>query len=202
MRQIRGFVFIALIVAALAGCGGNGDGDKSSGEPLNQEAVAACEGTALADAPNLPEGFPKPDATTYTKEHEEGPTQVVEGYFAGSVEDAHDEYKSGFESAGFTVLFDEVEDNDSEVSWKGKGRSGQVALRNECGENDQHLRSHHEPTGLETRAERRRRRLSPALRLFQAFVWLRVTSLGSAPAQLGNLNEPIRVCHGDVPDCW
>ena len=38
--------------------------------------------------------------------------------------------------AGFTILFDELEDNDSEVSWKGQGRSGQVALRNECGSSD------------------------------------------------------------------
>ena len=29
-----------------------------------------------------------------------------------------------------------VEENDSEVSWKGEGRSGQVAIRNECGEDD------------------------------------------------------------------
>ena len=47
-----------------------------------------------------------------------------------------DYFKGGFESAGFTVLFDEVEEHDSEVSWKGKGRTGQVALRDECGEAD------------------------------------------------------------------
>ena len=34
------------------------------------------------------------------------------------------------------MLFDELEEHDSEVSWKGQGRSGQVALREECGDSD------------------------------------------------------------------
>ena len=62
-----------------------------------------------------------------------GSTTVVEGYFDGDVKAAHDEYKRELDAAGFTILFDELEENDSEVSWKGQGRSGQVALRNECG---------------------------------------------------------------------
>jgi hypothetical protein len=31
------------------------------------------------------------------------------------------------------VLFEELEDHDAEVSWSGEGRSGQVALRDDCG---------------------------------------------------------------------
>ena len=73
---------------------------------------------------------------TYTQQSEQGPTTVVEGYFAGDVEAAHDDFKRELDSAGFTILFDELEENDSEVSWKGQGRSGQVALRNECGSSD------------------------------------------------------------------
>jgi hypothetical protein len=73
---------------------------------------------------------------TYTQQSQQGPTTVVEGYFAGDVKAAHDDFKRELDSAGFTILFDELEDNDSEVSWKGQGRSGQVALRNECGSSD------------------------------------------------------------------
>ena len=54
----------------------------------------------------------------------------------GSLPDAHDEYRRSSEAAGYKILFDELEDHDSEVSWQGEGRSGQVALREECGEND------------------------------------------------------------------
>ena len=50
--------------------------------------------------------------------------------------DAHDEYKKELQAAGFDVLFDELEEHDSEVSWKGEGRSGQVALREECGSDE------------------------------------------------------------------
>ena len=38
-----------------------------------------------------------------------------------------------FKAAGYKVLFEELEDHDSEVSWQGEGRTGQVALRDECG---------------------------------------------------------------------
>ena len=31
------------------------------------------------------------------------------------------------------VPFEELEDHDSEVSWQGEGRTGQVALRDDCG---------------------------------------------------------------------
>ena len=44
----------------------------------------------------------------------------------------HDEYVKEFEAAGYKVLFEELEDHDSEVSWQGEGRTGQVALREDC----------------------------------------------------------------------
>jgi hypothetical protein len=74
--------------------------------------------------------------TTFTKQSTQGPTEVVEGYWKGSLEDAHDEYKKELEAAGYDIVFDELEDHDSEVSWKGEGRSGQVALREDCGDAD------------------------------------------------------------------
>jgi hypothetical protein len=72
----------------------------------------------------------------FTQQRTDGPTNVVEGYFKGSVKDAHDEYKKELEGAGFKILFDELEEDDSEVSWSGEGRSGQVAIRAECGSDE------------------------------------------------------------------
>jgi hypothetical protein len=132
MRRMRWFLLAALIVAALAGCGG--DGNEAEEPELNEAAKAACNGSALSEAPKLPAGFPQVENATYTQQSTQGPTEVIEGYYEGGIQEAHDAYMSAFEQAGYTVLFDEVEENDSEVSWKAKGRSGQVALRNECDE--------------------------------------------------------------------
>jgi hypothetical protein len=87
----------------------------------------------------LPPSFPQieEDKLVYTQEAEVGPTQVVEGYFNGDVEEAHEEFQKELKASGYDILFDEVEaPNDSEISWKGEGRTGQVAMRNECGDSD------------------------------------------------------------------
>ena len=74
------------------------------------------------------------EETTLTKQSEQGPTDLVEGYWKGDVKEAHDEYLKELKAAGYKILFEEVEaPNDSEISWQGEGRSGQVALRNDCG---------------------------------------------------------------------
>lgn len=135
MRQVAGFVVLTALALAVAGCGGGGESE-GEGSELNQQAVAACNGSPLTEAPELPASFPQVENVTYTKQSRRGPTQVVEGYFEGSLEDAYDEYKKELEAAGFTILFDEIEAHDSEVSWRGEGRSGQVALREECGSDD------------------------------------------------------------------
>lgn len=136
MRQVAGFAVLAAIVLAFAGCGGGGGGEEEGEGELNQQAIAACNGSALSEAPDLPASFPQVESVTYTKQRTQGPTQVVEGYFEGSLEDAYDEYKKELQAAGFKILFDEIEEHDSEVSWEGEGRSGQVALREECGSDD------------------------------------------------------------------
>ena len=130
MRRLGFFPFV-LLVLAFAGCGG----EKKSGEE-GGEAEAACSGSPLSEKPKLPAKFPTFDSVTYTQQSTQGPTEVVEGYYEGDVEGAHDEVKAALEQAGFTILFDELEKDDSEVSWKGQGRSGQVALRMECGSED------------------------------------------------------------------
>ena len=58
------------------------------------------------------------------------------GILPGGIKAAHDDFKRELQGAGFTILFDELDAHDSEVSWKGQGRSGQVALREECGRAD------------------------------------------------------------------
>ena len=133
---------LALLAAALvlvAGCGGSGE-KKGETEQPSAAAKAACDGAALADTSKLrlPPSWPQieADKMTYTKEEKTGPTVVIEGYFNGDVKQAHDEWKKELQASGYKILFDELEDHDSEVSWEGEGRTGQVALREECGEND------------------------------------------------------------------
>jgi hypothetical protein len=133
MRLMRGFVLVGALGLLLAGCGGNGDEGSSD---LSEEAEAACTGSELSDAPKLPAGWPDMGEVTFTEQSTQGPTEVVEGYFEGDIQAAHDDFRRELEAAGFKILFDEVEENDSEVSWEGEGRSGQVAIRNECGESD------------------------------------------------------------------
>ena len=126
-----------LCAVALAGCGGEKKAESESEAP-SREAQAACTGSALAAAPKLPPSFPQIEAEklTYTKQETVGPTVVVEGYFHGDVEEAHEEFQKELKGAGFTILFDELEEHDSEISWKGEGRTGQVAMREECGDAD------------------------------------------------------------------
>jgi hypothetical protein len=132
MRQAAGCAVLATVVLVLAGCGGGG-GEK---EAENPQAKAACEGSPLSGTPRLPASFPQVEQVTYTKQSTQGPTEIVEGYFEGSVKEAHDEYLKELKAASFQILFEELEEHDSEVSWKGEGRSGQVALREDCGSSD------------------------------------------------------------------
>jgi len=137
VRQVGWCALLAAFVFAVAGCGGGGEKES---EPANEQAQAACNGAALAGSEKLklPPSFPQIEAekVTYTEQRTEGPTNIVEGYFSGSLEDAYDEYKKELQGAGFKILFDEIEEHDSEISWEGEGRTGQVALREECGESD------------------------------------------------------------------
>jgi hypothetical protein len=126
-------VVALLVVLVVTGCGGSGGGKQ---EAANPQAAAACKGSPLSGTPKLPSSFPRVENVTYTKQSARGPTQVVEGYFEGSVADAHDEYLKELKTAGFKILFEELEEHDSEVSWNGEGRSGQVALREDCGSSD------------------------------------------------------------------
>jgi hypothetical protein len=132
VRSSRSWPILTVLVFLVAGCGGSDGKSSESGD----ETEAACTKSALSEAPDLPKGWPEMGEVTYTQQSDQGPTTVVEGYFDGDIEAAHDDFKRELEDAGFTILFDELEEHDSEVSWKGQGRSGQVALREECGSSD------------------------------------------------------------------
>ena len=94
-----------LCAVALAGCGGEKKAETESEAP-SREAQAACTGSALAAAPKLPPSFPQIEAEklTYTKQETVGPTVVVEGYFHGDVEEAHEEFQKELKGAGFPPL--------------------------------------------------------------------------------------------------
>jgi len=131
LRRLGFLPLVCLLVFAVAGCGGDKKSERASGE-----VQAACTGSAMIEPPRLPSNFPTSESVTYTQQSTQGPTEIVEGYYEGDVEAAHDEVKAAFERAGYVVLFDELEEHDSEVAWKGEGRSGQVGLREECGDQD------------------------------------------------------------------
>lgn len=123
---------LAALAFGVAGCGGGGEKNKAETE-ASPQALAACKGSALTAKPKLPPSFPMVENTTFTRQSTEGPTNLVEGYWNGDLKEAHDEYKKELQAAGYKILFDELEDHDSEVSWSGEARSGQVALRDDCG---------------------------------------------------------------------
>jgi len=137
MFRLSAPALVAALTLLAAGCGGGGE-KKSEESDLGEAAQAACSGSPLSEKPKLPASFPQieADKLTYTQQSTEGPTEVIEGYFNGDVKEAHDEFKKELQGAGYKILFDELEDHDSEVSWKGEGRTGQVALREECGDSD------------------------------------------------------------------
>jgi hypothetical protein len=142
MRRFRPALLVlvlGLAAVALAGCGGGGDKDKGDTDQQSGEVQAACNGSRMSEEPKLPASFPQieEDKVVYTQQSTNGPTQVVEGYFNGDVQEAHDEYLKELQGAQYKILFNEVEaPNDSEISWQGEERTGQVALRNECGDSD------------------------------------------------------------------
>ncbi len=147
MRHLTGALVTGMATLTLVACGG----EKKSGEeegPISEAAKAACTGSELSETPKLPANFPKPGKVTYTNQETQGPSDVVEGYYEGDVKDAYEDYKSALEDANYTILFDELEEHDSEVSWKNDGRSGQVALREECGEDGKtYVHITNRPTG-------------------------------------------------------
>lgn len=123
------FVFLVLASAA---CGG---GDEA-GEEGEGGAAVACSGAAVT--PKLPSDFPQVDGMTFTKSQSSGNSDIADGFYEGDLEGAYEAWKSALEDAGYEITFDEIEERDSEVAYKGgaDNRSGIVALRDQCKESD------------------------------------------------------------------
>lgn len=128
--KVAGLLLVVLAVVFLAaGCGGDGDSES--------ESASACRGDATTEATNFPPAFPLPAEATITSVHADGPTNVADGYWASGLDEAYEEYHDAVENAdGYEVLFTEKEEHDAEISYKGEGRSGQIALRDDCSEDD------------------------------------------------------------------
>jgi hypothetical protein len=125
-------MFVVVFPLAFAACGGGGDkaSEGAAGARID------CRADAFSGNPELPAKFPVPAEFTVTESNEEGPTRVVIGYWDSGIDEAHNEWKDRLEEAGFDVTFDELEDHDSEVAYKGSGRTGIVQLRDRCNEDE------------------------------------------------------------------
>jgi hypothetical protein len=124
----RGVVLSLIAVLVLASC------SKGEKEAEGEEAKGTCgpAPAALAAPPSLPSGFPTPSEVTYTGTEAAGPSTIVEGFWAGDLEDAFEGYKDAFEKAGYSVTKDEKEEDDAEVNFSGGNSTGQVKLGIEC----------------------------------------------------------------------
>jgi hypothetical protein len=130
-RQIVLAAVLGLVIALVgASCGGDKKGEASEG------AKIACKGPAASQPTGLPAAFPVPGELTFTQVRKDGPTNVVDGYWTAGIDEAYKEFKDQVEQAGYTILFDEQEEHDAEISYKGAGRTGQIALRDDCSESD------------------------------------------------------------------
>lgn len=118
---------LAVILVA-AGCG--------SGSKQSEGDRTACKAPATKRQTGLPAAFPIPGELTITQSRKDGPSVVVDGYWSAGLAEAYSEYKDQVEQAGYDVLFSEQEEHDAEVSYKGSGRTGLIALRDECTEAD------------------------------------------------------------------
>jgi len=135
-------IFATALVAE--GCGGGDDNDSGSSgavatstqaEPESEGSKLACKGQAIQDT-GLPAAFPVPGELTFTEARKDGPSIVVDGYWASGIDEAYPEFKDQVEQAGYKVLFTEKEEHDAEISYSGSGRTGQIALRDDCSEPD------------------------------------------------------------------
>lgn len=130
-----GFASLAIALFAV-GCG---DDDRKSAAAGNEESEGAkktCKAPATTKATGLPAAFPIPGELTITEVRKDGPTNVIDGYWASGLDEAYPEFKDQVEQAGYKVLFTEEEERDAEISYQSGDRSGQIALRDDCSEAD------------------------------------------------------------------
>ena len=126
-RNTLGVLAVALVVLIAASCGGEDKDKEAAGKACTTAPVA------LSGSPALPAGFPTVDGVTYTKNTQDGPSEIVSGYRNGDVSDAFDAFKSAVSGAsGYSVTKSEHEDFDAEVNFAGGNKTGQVKLLQSC----------------------------------------------------------------------
>ncbi|MGE5690407.1 MAG: hypothetical protein ACM33B_07600 [Pseudomonadota bacterium] len=130
---MKNTLLAGMLALSLSGCGG-GDGESEAereAEAATGRGTVTCEGSATSEATGLPAGFPELEGITWVSAEDKGPTRVVDGYADRGLEELYDDYRSGFEDAGWSVTFDEIEEDDAEVAYKTADESsdGIVALR-------------------------------------------------------------------------
>ncbi len=131
------FRFMTVVAAgamlfAISGCGGDSDSEAEKEAEAGRGTIT-CSGDEI-QATGLPAGFPELEGVTFVKQVDKGPTHVVDGYSDESLEGLYNEYKEHLKEEQYTILFDELEDDDSEISYKSQdgATSGQIALRATC----------------------------------------------------------------------
>src|SRR3954451_22835546 len=100
-----------------AGCGDDNKSSSSSGG-ASEGAKTACKADALKGDSGLPAAFPAPGELTLTRTRKDGPTVVVDGYWASELDEAYTELKDQIEQAGYKILFTENEHQDAEISYQ------------------------------------------------------------------------------------
>jgi hypothetical protein len=127
---------LAVAVVVLAGCGGESEAQKAKDAAASKASSATCDAPALSGPTGLPSGFPEPDGVTYAKTATQGPTVVVDATYAGDIDSGYDAYQQAVDGAGYQITHKEKEEDDAEIQYSGGGTTGQIALRDACGESD------------------------------------------------------------------
>ena len=127
---------ICLAALALAACGGKSEAEKERERSVPTVSASACDGAALTGDTGLPGHFPEPDGVTYKTTKKAGPSTIVDATYDGDIDSAYDAYEKAVGDSAYDVLFKEKEEDDAEISYEGEGTTGQIALRNVCGDSD------------------------------------------------------------------
>jgi hypothetical protein len=123
----RAVGLLTVAVFAMAACGGGGGESEGGNEDCSGSGISSTE-------LKIPQDFPAPPSVTFTSSTQDGPSGVADGYADEDLETTYNEWHDVFDSAGYTILFDEKEEHDAEISYKSADgtSTGQVALRDEC----------------------------------------------------------------------
>ena len=133
MRRFGRLVLVLAASSSLAGCGGDEESEAEKEAEAGRGTIT-CSGDAFAGSAGLPAGFPRLEGVTFVDVEDKGPTHVVDGYSDEELEGIYREYKDQLQEAQYKILFDELEDDDSEISYRSKdgATEGQIALRAAC----------------------------------------------------------------------